>query len=99
MIAAVATLYSQLETGGVAVVVALVGFILHRKANHIEVKVNGQMTMLLTRVAQLELKMAAHGVPVPPPATPAEQLATAGIAAALGKINGPPEPPPPPPQD
>ena len=83
---AAAAVSSELSSAGIAILVALVGYVLHRKSNHIEVKVNGQMTMLLARISQLEEKMSAHGVTVPAAIPPAELLANATAAQELGKL-------------
>lgn len=76
----------QLGQAGLALLVAVVGYILHRKSNHIEVKVDGQMTMLVSRIAQLESRLGLHGVPIPPALPVAEVLAAATAAHELGKI-------------
>ena len=85
---AAAAVSSEFSSAGLAILVALVGYVLHRKSNHIEVKVDGQMTTLTLRIAQLEEKMTLHGVAVPaaPPAT--QLLAEAAATVELGKING-----------
>ena len=79
---------SSTEAGQAAlgVLVAVIGYVLHRKSNHIEVKVDGQMTMMVSRIAQLETRMGEHAVPIPPALPASEQLAAATAAQELGKI-------------
>jgi hypothetical protein len=70
---------------GLAVLVAVVGFLLNRKSNQIHVLVDGRLSNALeqirlqnltidaqgTRVAALESALLlTHGAPVPPPAAP-----------------------------
>jgi hypothetical protein len=52
-----------------AVIVAVIGYVLHHKANRIEVMVNGRTTDLVARVAQLEKVIVenGHAIPASPP--------------------------------
>jgi hypothetical protein len=78
------TEYGQAALG---VLVAVIGYVLHRKSTHIEVKVNGQMTMLVARIAQLESRLSLHAVPIPAALPVVEVLAAASAAQELGKIS------------
>lgn len=58
---------TALGHAALAILVAIVGFILNRKANKIHVLVNSRMTKALKRIAQLEeIVEATPGVEVPP---------------------------------
>jgi hypothetical protein len=67
-VAVVAAFVTQTSVGdsALAILVAVIGYFLHRKSSHIEVMVNGRMTALLTRVDQLEAAIRSNGHVVPP---------------------------------
>lgn len=78
MIAANLLGIDQTEIGQaiLAILVAVVGYLLHRKAHQIQVIVNGRTDALMARVLQLEQAIRSNGSHVPPapsiPPDPAE---------------------------
>ena len=88
MLAVLGLTSSEIGQACLGTLVALVGYILHRKSGHIEVKVNGQMSVMVSRITQLEERLSTHGVTIPPAPPPAEILAATAAVQELGK-NGP----------
>jgi hypothetical protein len=66
MVMLVAVSVDNWETFGLAVLVALIGYLLDRRGRRIEVVVNGRYDKLVARTVQLEQELQALGHPVPP---------------------------------
>jgi hypothetical protein len=70
----------EIGQAALAILVAVIGYILHRKAHKIEVIVNGRTSQLIARVDQLEQILSQNGHSLPPnPPLPPE------VAKALGE--------------
>lgn len=50
---------------GLAILVAVVGYVLHRKSHQIQVLVNGRLDQALARIDQLEAAIRENGHAVP----------------------------------
>ena len=57
---------TEIGQAGLAILVAVIGYMLHHKAHKIEVLVNGRFDKALKRIDQLEAAIRKNGNEVPP---------------------------------
>jgi hypothetical protein len=59
MVAAFFVTATEVGQALIAVLVAVIGYVLHRKSSHIEVMVDGRMTSALAEITELRTEVAA----------------------------------------